>query len=137
MGRFLKLFASRSFTILLFHLGLFYFVVLFILARWVEGNTIASRKISGSPITYGLSIALFCTSRTFYGSVGKAASSGMLYSTVYIGPTITFILLWQVMRRTVRIKQRYRLLTGYALINRDFADELTGVVVDVVGRNAA
>jgi Na+/proline symporter/nitrogen-specific signal transduction histidine kinase len=94
-------------TVILFLL--LYFVVLFILARWVEGNSTASRKISGSPITYGLSIAVFCTSWTFYGSVGKAASSGMLYSTVYIGPTITFILLWQVMRRMVRIKHRYRI----------------------------
>jgi len=31
----------------------------------------------------------------------------------------------------------YRLLTGYAPINRNFADELTGVVVDLVGGNAA
>lgn len=95
--------------LIIFLVLLVYFGLFFSLARWVEGDTPTSRKVSDSPVTYGLSIAVFCTSWTFYGSVGKAVSSGMLYSTVYIGPTLTFVLLWLVMRRMIRIKHRYRI----------------------------
>ncbi|MGL1863024.1 MAG: ATP-binding protein [Pseudodesulfovibrio sp.] len=88
---------------------LVYFGLLFLLAQWVEGKSKLSQKISGSPLVYGLSLAVYATSWTYYGSVGKAASSGMLFATVYIGPTLTMILWWQIMRRMVRIKNRYRI----------------------------
>jgi len=88
---------------------LVYFGLLFLLAQWVEGSSSLSKKISGSPVVYGLSLAVYATSWTYYGSVGKAATSGMLFSTVYIGPTLTIILWWQIMRRMVRIKNRYRI----------------------------
>ena len=88
---------------------LVYFGLLFLLAQWVEGKSTLSKKIAGSPLVYGLSLAVYATSWTYYGSVGKAATSGMLFTTVYIGPTLTIILWWQIMRRMVRIKNRYRI----------------------------
>lgn len=88
---------------------LVYFGLLFILAQWVEGKSLLSQKIAGSPLVYGLSLAVYCTSWTYYGSVGKAVSSGMLFTTVYIGPTLTIILWWHIMRRMTRIKKRYRI----------------------------
>ena len=87
---------------------LIYFGLLFLLAQWVEGKSTLSKKISGSPLVYGLSLAVYATSWTYYGSVGKAVTSGMLFTTVCIGPTLTIILWWQIMRRMVRIKNRYR-----------------------------
>lgn len=88
---------------------LVYFGLLFLLAQWVEGKSELSQRIAGSPLVYGLSLAVYATSWTYYGSVGKAVTSGMLFTTVYIGPTLTIILWWQVMRRMVRIKNRYRI----------------------------
>ncbi len=88
---------------------LIYFGMLFMLAQWVEGRSLLSKRIAGSPLVYGLSLAVYCTSWTYYGSVGKAVTSGMLFTTVYIGPTLTCILWWQIMRRMVRIKNKYRI----------------------------
>lgn len=88
---------------------LIYFGLLFALAQWVEGKSALSQRIAGSPIVYALSLAVYATSWTYYGSVGKAVTSGMLFTTVYIGPTLTIILWWQIMRRMVRIKNRYRI----------------------------
>ncbi|BCS88066.1 ATP-binding protein [Pseudodesulfovibrio sediminis] len=88
---------------------LLYFGLLFLLAQWVEGKSALSRKIAGSPLVYGLSLAVFCTSWTYYGSVGKVVTSGMLFTTIYIGPTLTIILWWQIMRRMTRIKNRYHI----------------------------
>ncbi|MBI9081048.1 MAG: hypothetical protein JEY79_15075 [Pseudodesulfovibrio sp.] len=88
---------------------LIYFGLLFILAQWVEGKSALSMRIAGSPLVYSLSLAVYCTSWTYYGSVGKAVTSGMLFTTVYIGPTLGIILWWQIMRRMVRIKNRYHI----------------------------
>ena len=88
---------------------LIYFILLFFLAQWVEGKSRLSAKVAESPLVYSLALAVYATSWTYYGSVGKAVTSGMLFTTVYIGPTLVIILWWQVMRRMVRIKNRYHI----------------------------
>ncbi|MBI2308676.1 MAG: PAS-domain containing protein [Rhodocyclales bacterium] len=47
---------------------------------------------TGGAGVYAFSIAVYCTSWTFYGSVGRAAESGVGFLAVYIGPILVFIL---------------------------------------------
>lgn len=82
-----------------------YIAVLFGIAMWGE-KRVAGR---GSGIVYALSLAVYCTAWTYYGSVGKAASSGMLFITIFIGPTLFIILWWSVLRKLVRIKHQFRI----------------------------
>lgn len=53
-------------------------------------------------VIYGLSIAVYCTSWTFYGAVGTAASSGWEYIPIYLGPAVMFSLGLPVIARMVR-----------------------------------
>jgi Na+/proline symporter/signal transduction histidine kinase len=62
-----------------------------------------------SPITYTLSISIYCTSWTFYGAVGSAARSGLEYATIYLGPTLVFAGWWFFLRKLVRIGQIHRI----------------------------
>lgn len=62
-----------------------------------------------SPITYTLSISIYCTSWTFYGAVGSAARNGLEFVTIYIGPTLVFIGWWMFLRKMVRIGQLHRI----------------------------
>jgi Na+/proline symporter len=55
-------------------------------------------------LVYSLSLAVYCTAWTYYGSVGKAATSGLLFLPIYLGPTIAITLWWIVLRKLVRIK---------------------------------
>ena len=48
---------------------------------------------------YALSQAVFCTTWTFYGSVGYAVHSGPRFLTVYLGPTLAMVAGWSVLRR--------------------------------------
>lgn len=41
---------------------------------------------------YGLSLAVYCTSWTFYGAVGTAAVEGWNYLAIYVGPILVFAL---------------------------------------------
>lgn len=62
-----------------------------------------------SPITYTLSISVYCTSWTFYGAVGSAARSGLEFATIYIGPTLVFVGWWLFLRKLVRIGKLHRI----------------------------
>ena len=55
------------------------------------------------PVIYALSLAVYCTSWTFYGSVGLAASTGYDFLPNYIGPILLFTLGWPLLHKIVRI----------------------------------
>ena len=43
------------------------------------------------PYIYALSLAIYCTSWTFFGSVGLAAERGLEFLAIYIGPVLVFL----------------------------------------------
>ena len=64
----------------------------------------APRKAgSGRPLIYALSLAVYCTSWTFFGSVGLAASTGYDFVPVYLGPILLFVFGWRFLLRIVRL----------------------------------
>jgi hypothetical protein len=69
--------------ILLLYLGSLFFV-----AQWAEkkGNS----KWTNNPYVYSLSLAVYCTTWTYYGSIGVAANSGLNYIPIYLGPVMIF-----------------------------------------------
>ena len=88
---------------------LLYAGCLFLIALWVERRAAAGRSPANNPVIYSLSLAVYCTAWTYYGSVGIAATSGMLFLTIYLGPTILMVLWWRVLRKLVRIKHLQRI----------------------------
>ncbi len=86
-----------------------YIAILFVIAFYVEKKITAKSKLINNSIIYSLSLAVYCTAWTFYGSVGKAANTGLLFLTIYIGPTLMATVWWVVMRKLVRIKNKYRI----------------------------
>ena len=48
---------------------------------------------------YGLSLAVYCTSWTFFGGVGTAATAGWHYLSIYLGPVLVFTLGFGLVRR--------------------------------------
>ncbi len=82
-------------------LGTLYVGGLFAIAHVAE----RSRRAGVSPVdnawVYCLSLAVYCTSWTFYGSVGRAASQGLGFLPIYLGPTLVFLLAPTVLRRLV------------------------------------
>lgn len=88
---------------------IFYFALLFSVACFAEKNSPTAHKVSQSPWVYSLSLAVYCTSWTYYGSVGLAAKSGLSFLAIYLGPTITICLWWILLRRMVNIKEKHRI----------------------------
>ncbi len=86
-----------------------YLCILFAIAYWGDKRADKSRSVIANPYIYTLSIAVYCTSWTFYGSVGRAASSGVGFLPIYLGPTLAFILGWLLIRKIIRISKTNRI----------------------------
>ena len=80
-----------------------YVTLLFAIASY--GDRLALRRGSGGsrPWIYALSLAIYCTSWTFFGSVGLAAERGLEYIAIYIGPALVFLFGFPMLRRMVRL----------------------------------
>jgi Na+/proline symporter/signal transduction histidine kinase len=86
-----------------------YLGVLFAIAYLGDKRSESGRSIIANPYIYALSLAVYCTTWTFYGSVGRAASSGIGFLPVYLGPTLMVALWWFVVRKIIRISKAYRI----------------------------
>ncbi|TFG44562.1 MAG: histidine kinase [Syntrophobacterales bacterium] len=94
-------------TILLVAFG--YMGLLFAIAYLADRRAAQGRSIISNPYIYALSLAVYCTAWTFYGSVGRAAAGGLAFLPTYIGPTLLCSLGWVVLRKIVRISKVHRI----------------------------
>jgi len=95
----------------LFAIVLGYLFLLFAVAYYAEMQEKKGKSIVNNPYIYSLSLAVYCTSWTFYGSVGKAATSGLSFLTIYLGPTLMAALWMVVLRKVVRLAKANRITT--------------------------
>ena len=86
-----------------------YLCVLFAIAYYGDKRADEHRSLANNPYIYALSIAVYCTSWTFYGSVGRAASNGVDFLPIYLGPTLAFALWWFVLIKIIRITKINRI----------------------------
>ena len=83
--------------------ALVYLCLLFAIAHWgdVAGRRVMRRRARGT--IYALALAVYCTSWTFYGSVGLASRAGLDFLTIYIGPILVIGIGAPLVLRILRI----------------------------------
>src|SRR5689334_5557672 len=84
-------------------IALAYIGLLFLVASYGDRRRI-TRASSARLLIYPLSLAIYCTSWTFFGSVGLASRSGFDFLTIYIGPMLMFGLGFPLLIRIVRLR---------------------------------
>ncbi|HIJ95680.1 MAG TPA: GAF domain-containing protein [Desulfuromonadales bacterium] len=82
-------------------LGIAYLLLLFAIAYVTDKVRESGRSLVDNPWVYTVSLAVYCTSWTFYGSVGQAASTGLGFLPIYLGPTLIFLLGPSLLQRLV------------------------------------
>ncbi|MEE6126884.1 ATP-binding protein [Chryseobacterium arthrosphaerae] len=87
----------------LFFVVLFYLALLFLVAHLAEKKR--SKLWINNPYIYALSLAVYCTAWTYYGSIGVAATSGLNYLPIYIGPVMIIPAWIYINTRIVRISR--------------------------------
>lgn len=88
-------------------LALGYWVLLFVLAHRVERQ--GKNNWIRSPYVYALSLAVYCSAWTFYGSIGSASTFGLSYLPIYLGPTIGALLFPLLLRRMILLCKHYQI----------------------------
>lgn len=114
-----------------------YLLLLFAVAYYGDRRASQGRSMIGSAWVYALSMAVYCTAWTYFGSVGRAASSGVWFLPIYLGPMLAMILAWLVLRKMIRIAKTYRITSIADFISSRYGKSpvLAGLVtlITVVG----
>ena len=110
-----------------------YLGLLFAIAYYADQRADAGRSVIASPYIYSLSLGVYATAWTFYGSVGRAASDGVGFLPIYIGPTLMIALWWVVMRKIIRISKQNRITSLADFIGSRYGKSaLIGGLVTVI-----
>lgn len=86
-----------------------YLSLLFAVAYRADRQARLGRSWIDAGWVYALSIAVYCTAWTYFGSVGRAASGGLWFLPIYLGPTLVMLLAAVLVRRMVRVAKQWRI----------------------------
>ncbi len=112
----------------LFAIALAYLACLFLIA-WCTDSGLIPMRIVKHPLVYSLSLGVYATSWTYYGSVGLADTSGYAFVTIYLGVTGAFLLGPYLLRPILRLCREYQLTSIADLLAFRYGGRATGLVV--------
>ncbi|MBX3566529.1 MAG: hybrid sensor histidine kinase/response regulator [Rhizobiaceae bacterium] len=84
-------------------IAIVYVSLLFAIASFGDRKRLGVETRRLRPYIYALSLAIYCTSWTFFGSVGLAAERGFEFLAIYIGPVLVFAFGYPLLARIVRL----------------------------------
>lgn len=82
-----------------------YLALLFGVAYKIDLSKKWRKRIGGSGTVYALTLAVYCSAWTFFGSVGAASTYSLEFLTIYLGPLVATPFLWIVYRKIIRISR--------------------------------
>ncbi len=86
-----------------------YMGLLFAIAWYGDKQRIGANHRRFTAFIYALTMAVYCTSWTFYGAVGSAASTGWGFLPIYLGPILMMLLGFDIIRRIANTSKEQRI----------------------------
>lgn len=87
-----------------------YILLLFAVASYGDRKSrLSGVPKGGRPLVYALSLAVYCTSWTYFGGVGLASQRGLEFAAIYVGPILAFTLGMPIIRRIVELAKAEKL----------------------------
>ena len=115
-----------------------YAALLFAVAYWGDRRGDARLGRHAKAGVYALSLAVYCTSWTFFGAVGSAASSGWDYLPIYLGPILVFTVGLPLVRRMVAVGKAQHATSIADFISARYGkSELTAALIAMIAVVAA
>jgi len=112
----------------LFLISVSYLGLLFVIANAAEKKWLPQKLIS-HPLVYTLSIGVYATSWSYYGSVGLADREGYTFLAVYLGVTLAFLSTPILLRPILRLIKEYQLSSLADLFSFRYHSPLAGILV--------
>ena len=82
-----------------------YLAILFAVAAYGDRKSRGGPSNLPRPNIYAFSLAVYCTSWTFFGSVGVASQAGFQFFTIYLGPILVFTLGYKLIERMIALSK--------------------------------
>jgi Na+/proline symporter/nitrogen-specific signal transduction histidine kinase len=110
-----------------------YIYILFLIAYFADKDENRNSPWVNNSVVYSLSMAVYCTAWTFYGSVGRAATTGAGFLPVYLGAVLAAPLFPIVLRKILLISKTQR-ITSIAdfIASRYGKSPFLGVLVTII-----
>jgi Na+/proline symporter/signal transduction histidine kinase len=108
-----------------------YLAILFYIAHWAEKNN--NSKWTNNPYVYSLSLAVYCTAWTYYGSIGVAADNGLSFLPIYLGPIIIAPSWILILKKIIRISRVNKISSIADFISLRYGNSrFLGAIVTVI-----
>ncbi len=112
----------------LFISGIIYLLLLSLIAHFADQGLIPQHWVD-NPWVYTLSLGVYATSWSFYGSVGFAQSHGYQFIAIYIGATLAFTLSPVLLQPILRLTREHQLSSLADLFAFRYRSQFVGVLV--------
>lgn len=113
--------------------GLLYLGALFGVATYGDRMAVKWNVRSGRPLIYALSLGVYCTSWTYFGSVGIASRSGLDFVPIYLGPILVFVLGWKLLQMIAQLTKRHNIASIADFLSARYGkSEALGALVAVI-----
>lgn len=110
-----------------------YLLLLFGVGYYANRRKEQGRSIAANSNIYSLSIAVYATTWTFFGSVGKAATSGIDFLLIYLGPSLVAFSWWFLLRKIVRITKEHNITSIADFISSRYGkSQWLGALVTII-----
>lgn len=93
-------------TWLLVFASLAYIALLFMVAHWGDKPRSWANRASYHPLVYALSLAIYCTSWTYYGMIGSANTDGWAFFPILLGPMLLFLFGLPMVEKLVSVSKQ-------------------------------
>lgn len=114
-------------------ISLLYMALLFMVAYCADKKQEKGQSIISNPFIYSLSIAVYATSWTFYGSVGRAATSGLDFLLIYLGPSLSAFSWWFLLRKVIRISKENNITSIADFISSRYGkSQWLGAIITII-----
>ncbi len=112
--------------------SLLYFGLLFAVAFYADKKRQAGQSVISNSYIYALSLAVYFTAWTFYGNVGRAATSGLDFLAPQVGSTLMVFTWWFLLRKIVRVSKEQHIVTIADFISSRYGKSvLLGAIVTI------
>ncbi len=113
---------------ILIYIALHFLIATYAYTRYKQGRSIVSNSV-----VYFLSITVYCTSWTYYGSVGKVATTGLDFIVIYLGPSLTAFSWWFLLRKIVRIAKENNITSIADFISSRYGkSQFLGALITII-----
>ncbi len=111
-----------------------YLLFLFAVASYGDRRSrVSGVPAGGRPAVYALSLAVYCTSWTYFGGVGLAAERGLEFMGIYIGPILMYTLGMPILRRIVELAKTEKITSGADFVAARYGkNPIVGMLVTVI-----